>query len=131
MRVAVLHGKDLYEFACEQDETVSDLMGKLREVSGIFQRHQKLVLKGKTLSAQATLAEAKVKNGARIMLIASSMPLPTQVSLRVLSVISVMAFLPSHCLHPRTSCSIFLCSPQRLRLVLMSIRDGPPNVIDS
>ena len=84
MKVAVLHGKDVYELPCEQDETVQNLMEKIREASGVFERHQKLILKGKTLSAQATLAQAKVKDGARIMLMASSTPLQTQVSLKTL-----------------------------------------------
>ena len=80
MKVAVLHGKDLYELSCEQDETVQNLMERIKEASGVFERHQKLILKGKTLSAQVTLAHAKVKDGARIMLMASSTPLQTQVS---------------------------------------------------
>ena len=83
MKVVVLHGKDLYELACEQDESVWDLMAKVKEASGVFERHQKLVFKGKKLDAQATLAQAKVKDGARIMLIASSVPLQTQVSRRI------------------------------------------------
>ena len=91
MKVSVLHGKDLYELSCEQNDTGWDLMGKIREASGIFERHQKLVLKGKTLGAQATLAQAKVKDDARIMLIASSVPLQTQVSPHILIVVTFMA----------------------------------------
>ena len=80
MKFVVSHGKELYELTCEQDDTVWDLMIKVKAASGVFERHQKLVFKGKTLDAQATLAHAKVKEGARIMLIAGSMPVQTQAS---------------------------------------------------
>ena len=81
MKVVVAHGRESYDFTCELDETVANLMRKIREASGVFERHQKLIFKGKTLDAQVTLAQAKARDGARIMLVASSTPVQTQVSL--------------------------------------------------
>jgi len=81
MKVAVQHGKETYDLTCRQDETIGKLMDKIQEASGIATRSQKIIHKGKTLDAKATLAQAKMKEGAKLMLIASSTPAQTQVCL--------------------------------------------------
>ena len=81
MKVAVQHGKETYDLICEQNETIVNLMDKVKEASGIATRFQKIIYKGKTLDAKATLAQAKMKEGAKLMLIASSTPVQTQVCL--------------------------------------------------
>ena len=78
MRILVQHGKESHNLSCEQDETIGDLMVKVRETTGIFERHQKLIYKGRTLDAKLTLAQAKMKDSAKVMLVASSTPVQTQ-----------------------------------------------------
>ncbi|CAL8464368.1 g3903 [Coccomyxa elongata] len=69
IRVIVQHGKNTYEVHAE---TVDDLSAKVEEVSGIFARHQRLIHKGKVLAKGASMAEAKLKDGSKVMLMASS-----------------------------------------------------------
>ncbi len=64
----------------------------MEEVSGIFARHQRLIYKGKLLAKGASMAEAKLKDGSKVMLMASSST-ATQVGLLcVISVMSTKAF---------------------------------------
>ncbi len=53
-------------------ETVDNLSAKVEEVSGVFTRHQRLIYKGKVLAKGASMAEAQLKDGSKVMLMASS-----------------------------------------------------------
>lgn len=79
MQILVQHGKETYQVACEEGDTVESLMKKVKNASGILARYQKLIYKGKTLEHRSTLAQAKMKEGAKLMLMASSTPVQTQV----------------------------------------------------
>ena len=81
MQLLVQHGKETYQVTCEEDDAIEEVMKKTEAVLGIIQSYQKLIYKGKTLNRKERLAQAKLKDGAKIMLIASSMPIETKVSL--------------------------------------------------
>lgn len=94
MKILVQHGKEGHNVSCEQEETIGDLMVKVRETTGIFEGHQKLIYKGKTLDAKLTLAQAKMKDGTKVMLIASSTPVQTQACHIRISVIDLHCPMP-------------------------------------
>lgn len=81
MQLLVQHGKETYQVTCEEDDAVEEVMEKVEALSGIFQGYQKLIYKGKTLNRREMLAQAKLKDGAKMMLMASSTPTETKVSL--------------------------------------------------
>ncbi len=53
-------------------ETVDDLIQKVEDASGVFARHQRLIFKGKVLERGSTMDELKLKDGSKVMLMASS-----------------------------------------------------------
>ena len=67
---------------CEEDDAVDEVMNKIETLSGIFQGYQKLIYKGKTLHKKETAAQAKLKEGAKIMLIATATHTETKVSFK-------------------------------------------------
>ena len=81
MEILVQHGKETYRVSCEEHDAVEEVMNKIETLSGILQGYQKLIHKGKTLNRREKVAQAKLKDGAKIMLIASSTPTETKVSL--------------------------------------------------
>ena len=82
MQLLVQHGKETYQVTCEEDDAVDEVMNKIETLSGIFQGYQKLIYKGKTLHKKETAAQAKLKEGAKIMLIATSTHIETKVSFK-------------------------------------------------
>ena len=81
MQILVQHGKETYQVSCEEDDAVEEVMKAIEALSGILQGYQKLIHKGKTLNRREKVAQAKLKDGAKLMLIASSTPTETKVSL--------------------------------------------------
>ena len=96
--------------ACEEDDAVEEVMKDLEALSGIFQGYQKLIYKGKTLNRRETVAQAKLKDGAKIMLIASSTPTETKVRLYHAAVETHSIFAVNRASQPVMSPHIFLYS---------------------
>ena len=74
--VEVKHGKDRHEIAVDDGSitTARDLMDRLLDITGVLQKNQKLLAKGKVLEADVPLAsQMKPKGGrATVMLMASA-----------------------------------------------------------
>jgi hypothetical protein len=51
---------------------MEQLFLRVEEASGILARHQRLIYRGKVLGTSGALSEAKIKDGSKIMLVASS-----------------------------------------------------------
>ena len=72
----VKHGKDRHEIAVDDGSitTARDLMDRLLDITGVLQKNQKLLAKGKVLEADVPLAsQMKPKSGrATVMLMASA-----------------------------------------------------------
>ena len=66
---------------CEEDDAIEEILNKIETLSGIFQGYQKLIYKGKTLNKKESAAQAKLEEGAKIMLMATSRHTETKVSL--------------------------------------------------
>ena len=66
---------------CQEGDAIEEILNKIETLSGIFQGYQKLIYKGKTLNKKETAAQAKLKDGAKIMLMATSTHTETKVSL--------------------------------------------------
>ncbi|KAK9904917.1 hypothetical protein WJX75_005508 [Coccomyxa subellipsoidea] len=69
IKVLVQHGKNTYELHAD---SVDDLNEKVEEASGVLARHQRLIYKGKVLAKGTSLAELKLKDASKVMLMASS-----------------------------------------------------------
>ena len=74
--VEVKHGKDRHEIAVDDGSitTARDLMDRLLDITGVLQKNQKLLAKGKVLEADVPLvSQMKPKGGrATVMLMASA-----------------------------------------------------------
>ncbi|GMH46033.1 hypothetical protein BSKO_13997 [Bryopsis sp. KO-2023] len=70
--VAVQFGKDSHKIEIGNDAAVGELQSILEDRLGIIARKQKLIHKGKVLQADVTFAQAKIKNGGKILLLSSS-----------------------------------------------------------
>ena len=78
MKVRVKHGAKEVEVEADASSTIEQLSIRIEEVTGILARKQRLLHKGRVLSATATLQECKLLEGSSVMLLASS-PAQTQV----------------------------------------------------
>lgn len=79
MHIVIRHGPKTHTIQAEPHDQVKKLMEIAEEVTGVLARKQKLVFKGRVLTANMDLEEAKVKEGSTIMLIAATSQM-TQVS---------------------------------------------------
>lgn len=52
--------------------SVDELTSKVEEVTGVLARQQRLIHKGKVLAKGSSLAEAKLKDGSKVMLLSIS-----------------------------------------------------------
>ena len=81
MKLLVTHGRLTHEVDVDPGTTLQALMGKLEALTGALARTQKLICKGHVLGAGAvTLEGAKLKDGAKLMLLSSASGVQTQVS---------------------------------------------------
>lgn len=71
LRINVRHGSQSLQVEVPETGNVAELMEELEKLTGVPPRGQKLIHKGKVLSSEQSLGNAKVINGAKIMLMAS------------------------------------------------------------
>ncbi|CAM6089671.1 unnamed protein product [Calypogeia fissa] len=69
--VTVKSGTQTLPITLPSTASVKDLMLQIKQLTNVLPRGQKLIYKGKLLDPDATLAGAKVVNGAKLMLMAS------------------------------------------------------------
>ena len=72
-------GSTLHTIEVQPGDTVQAAMDQIEGLTGILARKQKLIFKGKVLTATMTLEEAKLKNESLLMLVAAAGQM-TQVS---------------------------------------------------
>ena len=71
MKILVQHGQTNIELQVVSEDLVEDVMRQVEAASGVLARQQKLIHRGKVLDSRATLLEANIKDGAKIMLLSS------------------------------------------------------------
>lgn len=82
MKLLVTHGRTTHEVDVDSGTTLQTLMIQLEALTGALARTQKLICKGRVLGADAvTMEGAKLKDGAKLMLLSSASGVETQVSM--------------------------------------------------
>ncbi|KAJ3089996.1 Ubiquitin domain-containing protein ubfd1 [Quaeritorhiza haematococci] len=66
------YGKKTYEITFESSSTIADLRKEVETVTGVHPHMQKLLFKG-VLKDEQTLKDAKIKDGVKVMLMASKL----------------------------------------------------------
>jgi hypothetical protein len=72
MKLIVQHGATAYEVDVSDGAFGSDLKLCVEGLSGVLARKQKLIFKGKVIGDGDTLAAKNVKDGAKVMLMATT-----------------------------------------------------------
>ena len=72
VKLLIQNGRETVEMQARSDELIFGIKTRLEGLSGVLARQQKLIHKGKVLLSGATVQECKLKDGAKIMLMASS-----------------------------------------------------------
>ena len=81
MKLLVTHGRNTHEVDVDLGTTLQALMVRLEALTGALARTQKLICKGRVLGAGTLTVEgAKLKDGAKLMMLASASGVQTQVS---------------------------------------------------
>eukprot|EP00899_Mesostigma_viride_P008099 jgi/Mesvir1/17290/Mv07692-RA.1 len=70
LELTVKYGKETLLVTMMPNLTVKDLMSRLQETTRVIPRFQKLIFKGKVLSAESTLSSCQLVDGAKIMMMA-------------------------------------------------------------
>ena len=70
MKLHVTHGRTVHELVVEPSTTLQDVRAQLQDLTGALPRTQKLICKGRVLeSGDLTVEAAKLKDGAKLMLL--------------------------------------------------------------
>ena len=103
MKLLVTHGRITHEVTVDPTTTLQALMVQLEALTGALARTQKLICKGRVLGAGALTVEgAKLKDGAKLMLLSSASGTQTQVG-----VCALFKQFTLHCL--RRDCGLSRC----------------------
>lgn len=81
MKLLVTHGRTTHEVDVDPGTTLQALMVRLEALTGALARTQRLICKGRVLGAGTLTVEgAKLKDGAKLMMLSSASGVQTQVS---------------------------------------------------
>ena len=69
--VSVKHGKSLCQLTVDEDAKIMTLMGEIEKLISVPVQQQKLIFQGKVLHPSSLIKNAKLKDGCKIMLMAS------------------------------------------------------------
>ena len=83
MKLHVTHGRTVHELVVEPGTTLQDVRAQLQDLTGALARTQKLICRGRVLeSGEHTVEAAKLRDGAKLMLLCGAPGTQTQVRLQ-------------------------------------------------
>ena len=69
--VSVKHGKSVCQLTVDEDTKIVTLMGDVEKLISVPVQQQKLIFQGKVLDPSSSVKNAKLKDGSKLMLMAS------------------------------------------------------------